>query len=59
MHWIKKAVFGTCFTVFIFIIVSVLSVGGVSIFSNNFLTFGGFILMLFFGAVEANLIFYS
>ncbi len=59
MHCIKKTVFGMCFTLFIFILVSILSVGGINILSDKFLTIGGFILILSMGAVETNMIFYS
>lgn len=59
MHWVKKAVFGSFFTVFIFILVSILSVGGIDILSGSFLTIGGFMLMLFFGAAETNMVFYE
>jgi len=59
MHWIKKAVFGMCLTLFIFILVSIFAIGGTNIFSVSFLTLGGFILIIFMGAIETNLMFYS
>ena len=58
MHWIKKAVFGMCFTFFLFIFFSFLDVGGSGIFGSNFLTISGFILIICMGAVETSVVFY-
>lgn len=59
MHWLKKAVFGGMFTLFIFVIISVLSSGGIDLFADSFLGFGGLVLLLAMGVIEINLVTYS
>jgi len=59
MHWLKKAAFGGMFTVILFVVVQVFSAGGIDFFSDSFLGFGGFLLLLAMGAIETNLVTYS
>lgn len=59
MHWLKKAVFGAMFTVILFLAVQVFSAGGIDLFADSFLGFGGFLLLLAMGAIETNLVTYS
>jgi len=59
MSLIKTAVFGASFTLFLFILFSILAVGGMSPFSSELLTAGGFITVLFLGAIEASVNFFE
>lgn len=59
MSLAKTAFLGAFFTLFLFILFSVLSVGGINPFSSDLLTTGGFMLLLFMGAIEASLNFFE
>tara|TARA_Y100000310_G_scaffold342087_1_gene443716 strand:- start:6668 stop:6844 length:177 start_codon:yes stop_codon:yes gene_type:complete len=56
MGWFKKAVFGMCFMLFIFIAIIFLEAAGANPFDSGFITVGGLMLLLGMGIFETNLV---
>ena len=56
MGWVKKAVYGMFFTLFLFIAMVFMEAIGINPFDSGFVTIGGLILLLTMGLFETSLV---